>query len=413
MDTRAPMWPAARIAFGGALLLFIATIVIGILNGLDVYTPDHDTLIGHVHGGTLGWITLALSGMGLLLFTSGRTPTPDEVAKGRTMAWALALSIAFYVAAFYAGDAIPGDRISRPIAGTILLVVLVMYLMWLFKAQKSVSKTVARLGLKLSYISVVIGAVLGIILGIFTARGEVPGLSEETADAVAGAHPPAMVIGYLFLAAFAMIEWLLGDTETGRSRAGVVQMWLLFTAGLVVNIGFVTGSEDALLGPANMAMIAGVIILLVRRRTDLKPSAWKGSGTGFFPRFASLYLLVYLVLLTVIAIKFVSGDIDVDALTPEDEGLIIAFDHVMFLGVMTNVLFGALAAHIHGRTATMVDRILMWGVNIGVGGFAVGLIMVEALPKRIFTPLMGTALLIGIISYLRELSQQGDRAAAA
>ena len=50
--SRSQLWPAARISFIAALLLFVITIVVGILNGLDLYEPDHDTLITHVHAGT-------------------------------------------------------------------------------------------------------------------------------------------------------------------------------------------------------------------------------------------------------------------------------------------------------------------------------------------------------------------------
>ena len=75
MNTFAPrsgLSDAARITFTAALLLFIATIVIGILNGIDLWEPDHDSLIGHVHAGTLGWITLGVSGIAFLMFSRDR-----------------------------------------------------------------------------------------------------------------------------------------------------------------------------------------------------------------------------------------------------------------------------------------------------------------------------------------------------
>ncbi len=144
-------------------------------------------------------------------------------------------------------------------------------------------------------------------------------------------------------------------------------------------------------------------MVVVRHRRELGPSTWRDRSPAAFARMSSAYLVVYLVVLTIIVIKVLSKTIDIDALSPHDEGLIFAWDHLMFVGVMTNALFGALAVILHGRTATTVDRILVWGVNVGVAGFATGLIMVEALPKRIFTPIMGVALLIGIVSYLREM----------
>jgi hypothetical protein len=279
-----------------------------------------------------------------------------------------------------------------------------MFSRWLFVAQREVPRTVARLGMLLAGIAVVIGAVFGVVLGLVAAGREIPGISADIADGIAGAHPPAMVVGYLLLAAMAIIEWLLGDKPAAGNRPGVIQMWLLFLAGLVLIVAFVFELDEQLAGPANGMMIVGVVMLLVRRRRELAPSAWKGSGTGVFPRLSLLFLIGYMALLTIIVAKFVGGDIDPDAMSPEDEGLLLAFDHVMFVGVMTMSLFGALASQLHGRVLSAFDRILLWGITIGVPGFATGLMLVERLPKRIFTPIMGTALLIGIGAYLWEMT---------
>ena len=396
-------WSVARVPFIGALVVFVFTIVIGILNGIDVYTPDHDTLMGHVHSGTLGWITQAFAGVAILAMLGERNLTDGELKKARTVARWVTIAVVLYVAAFFAGDAI-ADRIQRPITGTVLLVVLIIFSRWLFGAQKAVPRTVARLGMLLASVAVVIGAVFGIVLGLVTAGRDLPGISEDIADGIAGAHPPAMVVGFLLLAAMAIIEWLLGDKPAEGNRAGVIQMWLLFLAGLVLIVAFVFELDDALAGPANGMMIVGVVMLLVRRRKELAPSAWKGAGTGVFPRMSLAFLIAYMALLTIIVSKFISGEIDPDAMTPEDEGLLLAFDHLMFVGVMTMSLFGTFAAQLHGKTMSLIDKVVLWGITIGVPGFAVGLITLEQLPKRIFTPIMGTALLIGIAAYLKEMT---------
>jgi len=402
-DDRRRLWPAARIAFTGALVLFVTTIVTGILNGIDVYSPDRDVLMGHVHAGTLGWITLALTGATLLVFTDGRAVPAAEIVQARWLAKAMTGAVFLLVAAFYAGDAIPGEHFTRPITGTILLAVVVWFLAWIVRFQRDVARTVARLGLQLAFASMLIGTVFGIVLGITTSGRVVPGLSATTTDAISQAHPASMVIGFLLLAACAMIEWLLGDPPIGESPSGVFQMWMLFVAGILVNIAFVLRVEDALIPPANAAMIAGVVMLIARRRHDLEPSAWRGAGTGWFPRIGMIFLIGYVALLTIIVIRFASGSIDIDTLSPQDRGLVIALDHTMFIGVMTNTLFGALAATLHGRAVGMVDRILLWGGALGTAGFVAGLILVEALPKRIFTPIMGLALLLGVAGYLMEM----------
>jgi hypothetical protein len=243
--------------------------------------------------------------------------------------------------------------------------------------------------------------VFGILLGLYTSNGEVPGLDDETAARFADAHPPAMVIGYLLVAGFAVVEWLLHDGDDGR--AGSVQMWLLFVAGIVINIAFVTGKDDQLAGPANLLMIAALLTLLWRSRTMMAPDGWRGAGVGVFPRFALLFLIVYLVLLTVLVSWIIRDVIDFDALTESQEGLLLAFDHTMFIGVMTNIMFGVLALRFASSRVTLANKVLWAGVNVGLAGFALGLLTTTALLKQIFAPIMGLSLLFALVIYLAEL----------
>ena len=403
---RSQLWPVTRVIFIAAMLLFVVTIVIGILNGLDVYEPDHDTLITHVHAGTLGWITLAASGTAMLMFTRGRDLSASDLSQGKALAWSMAGAITLYVAAFLAGDRIPGDRIQRPIAGTLLFLVVIWFVVWLFRSNSAYEKSsVARLGMILAWLSMLFGAVLGVILGIYTSQNEVPGLDDDTASRLADAHPPAMVIGFLFLAAFSVVEFLMHDERSwAESRAGATMMWLAFIGGVIVNIAFISDVED-LLGPANLLAIASVVILIVRARHQLAPSGWQGAGNGAYPRMAILFLIVYLALLTVIVQRFVSGAMDIDALEDWEFGLILTFDHVMFIGVMTFLLFGVLSSQVHGDDLSVVDKIVLWGVSVGIVGFAVGLLTVTNEIKRVFTPIMGVALLIGIGAYVMDLTR--------
>ena len=393
---------AARITFSAASVIFTYTIVIGILNGMDVWDPEHDVLMSHVHSGTLGWITLGVAGIAFLMFSEGRDVSAGEQRRADTMAWALVGAVVLYVLAFLAGDSIFDDRIQRPIFGTVLFAVVIWLLVWFigaFRAYESASA--ARLGLLLGWISLLIGAVFGVILGLYTSNGNVPGLDDQTAARFADAHPPAMVIGYLLVAGFAVVEWLLHDDDEGR--AGFVQMWLLFVAGIIINIAFVTGKDDQLAGPANLLMIAAGLTLLWRSRSMLAPGGWRGAGVARFPRFAMVFLVVYLVLLTVLVSWIVRGVIEFDALTESQEGLLLAFDHTMFIGVMTNVMFGVLATRLASPLTALANKVLWWGVNLGLAGFALGLITTTAVLKQIFAPIMGASLLFALVIYLREL----------
>ncbi len=405
MSTFAPtagLARASRITLTAAATIFMYTIVIGILNGMDIWDPEHDVLMSHVHSGTLGWITLGVAGIAFLMFSEGRDVAADEQRKVASMAWSLIGAVVLYVLAFLAGDSIFDDRIQRPIFGTVLFVVVIWLLVWFVNTYRAYeSPGAARLGLLLAWISLLIGAVFGILLGLYTANGKVPGLGDETAARFADAHPPAMVIGYLLVAGFAVVEWLLHDSDEGR--AGSIQMWLLFVAGIVINIAFVTGKDDQLAGPANLLMIAALLTLLWRSRAMLAPDGWRNAGVGLFPRFALLFLIVYLVLLTVLVSWIIRDVVDFDALTESQEGLLLAFDHTMFIGVMTNIMFGVLALRFASSRVTLANKVLWGGVNVGLAGFALGLLTTTALLKQIFAPIMGLSLLFALVTYLAEL----------
>ena len=393
----------ARITFTAASVIFVYTIVIGILNGTDIWDPEHDVLMSHVHSGTLGWITLGVAGVAFLMFSEDREVPAAELHQTTQMAWTLVGSVVLYVLAFLAGDSIFDDRIQRPIFGTILFAVVIWILVWLVNAYRAFpTSSAARLGLLLAWISLLIGAVFGVILGLYTSNGNVPGLDDETAARFADAHPPAMVIGYLLVAGFAVVEWLLHDDAEGR--AGYIQMWLLFVAGIIINIAFVTGTDEQLAGPANLLMIAAGIMVLWRSRSMLAPDGWRGAGVGLFPRFGMLFLVAYLGLLTVLVSWIVRDVVDFDALTESQEGLLLAFDHTMFIGVMTNVLFGVLATKLSSPGTALANKVVWWGVNIGIVGFAIGLITTTTVLKQIFAPIMGVSLLVALAFYLRELT---------
>lgn len=190
-------------------------------------------------------------------------------------------------------------------------------------------------------------------------------------------------------------------------------MWFAFVGGVTVNIAFISDVED-LLGPANLLAIAGVGILISRARKLLVPSGWKGAGTGAYPRTGILFLIAYLVLLTVIVQRFVSGAMDINALQDWEAGLILTFDHVMFVGVMTFLLFGVISTQVgDGSELNTVDKILLGGVAVGITGFAVGLLTVTAEIKRVFTPIMGIALLTGIGYYVMQLGRSREQFHAA
>jgi hypothetical protein len=210
-------WSIARVPIIGALVVFVFTIVIGILNGIDVYTPDHDTLMGHVHSGTLGWITQAFTGVAILAMLGERTLSEGEMKKARTVArWSPSPSSPTWRRSSSAMPSpIASSAPSAPVAQ-----VLILFSRWLFTARRRCSapwpdSECACQRRRDDW------AVFGIVLGLVTA-GRASGISEDIADGIAGAHPPAMVVGFLLLATMAIISgcWATAQQPGRSSRCG-------------------------------------------------------------------------------------------------------------------------------------------------------------------------------------------------
>jgi hypothetical protein len=375
-----------RNLFRAALVMFVITVVIGILNGIDVWDPPRDTLLTHVHAGTLGWLTLSIFAGAIWMFGS-----PDDRSSLAVANFSI-VALVLYVLAFWSVD-LTTSSLQRPIGGALAFVAIVWMFVWVLRAHRGAPWTIAQYGMSLSLLFLVIGAVLGIALGLQLAEVEI--VPPENAEQLGGAHPAAMVVGYLILAGTALIEWLLrrDDTPTlSASKAGVVQMSLIFLAGLLAMLGVLLDNQAML--QANVPLeVIGLIILTWRLRYHLAPSQWRGAVPGIMVRTAVIGLILGIALFAYVVSLFVSGA-EFDEIAP----WLVAVDHINFIMVMTNLIFAMMATA--SEVSETANRLIYWGVNTGILGFAVGLFTENATLKRVFTPILGVALLYGIYTYL-------------
>jgi len=379
--------PGVRILFRAAMVIFVVTVVIGVLNGTDVWDPPRNTLLTHVHAGTLGWITLAVFAGAIWMFggdgkaDAGRLPLFSIVA------------ISLYVFAFWSGDLFDTtESIQRPVGGTLAFVAMVWMFVWVLRAKRGEKWNVAEFGMGLSLAFLVFGAILGVLLGLQLADVEI--VAPENAQRLGDSHPGAMVAGYVVLAGLALIEWLMPDRRVPslrESKSGVAQMLLLFVAGILLVVGFLL-DQEAIYSLGVPLQIVGAVILIVRFRKQLAPSQWGGPVINRFVRTPILGLVVVVALIAYL-ISQIMGGADFEEFLP----IALTMDHVNFLIVMSNLIFGMMA--IATRASETAGRIVYWGLNIGVVGFAVGLITEDTTLKRIFTPILGLALLYGIWVY--------------
>jgi hypothetical protein len=91
-------------------------------------------------------------------------------------------------------------------------------------------------------------------------------------------------------------------------------------------------------------------------------------------------------------------------------GLVIALDHAIFVGAMTNILFGVLsqATSDRARVWAWADQLVFWLLNAGVAVFIVVLITGATDLERFTAPVMGLAVYLGIATFTLRLRAQPE-----
>jgi hypothetical protein len=373
----APSWAvAARDLFLVAMAVFVLNIGIGILNGADAVEFDRNQLLTHVHAGTIGWLTLTIVASSFLLFR----------ATDRRLMLALAILVPLYVAAFYTGS-----LAARAIGGTLLLIAIAWLLVWLWRQFLAGERSLPRLAFVLGLTSFGYGAVIGVLLQVQFALG----LTILSGDGI-GAHAAAMTFGYLVLVAFGLIEWRLLGTR-GLPRAGLVQILALFLGGLVISVGLLAGAAQAAGGIYLLTQLVAVVLFVVRVWPRSLRVGWLDANPIRHVGAASVWVVGALILFMYLVYFFIT------AANPEDPdafplNVLIASDHSVYIGVITNIMLGLLSVLVADEAArgSWVGHLIFWGVNLGLIVFVLGLIVDTAEIKRIGAPVMGATLLVAL-----------------
>jgi hypothetical protein len=373
-----------------AMAIFVLTVGIGILNGTDTVDFARNWILTHVHSGTLGWISLSIVATASWFFS-----TTD-----RRLAIALTILVPAYVAAFAWAEPLP-----RAIAGSLLLVAIVLVLIWTWRVYLAGDRGIAALGIVLGITTFAYGAVIGVVLQIQAAAAQ----AWLTGDAI-GAHAAAMAFGYLVLVAMGVVEWQLG--VTGRRRLGQVQMGALFAGGLILSVGLLASAGQAAGGLYLLAELVAVIAFVIRVGPRVMRVAWGRIGPVRQFGAAAIWILGALILLMYIIVLFIGAKGDVASIP---QGALIAADHSVFIGVMTNVLLGLIGTvgRSAERRAGWIDQLVFFGVNLGLIVFVVGLITGVAEIKRVGAPVMGSAILLGLAVRAMDLWADRDPALPA
>ena len=385
-----------RLLLTTALCLFVFTVVVGILNGTDIVDFEHEVLLTHVHVGTLGWITMSVFASTLWLFGRDEVPSGFRASWPRIGAPLGAIAITLYAIAF-----LTTEGWARPILGTVTAATILGFFAWAVIQGRTQPMSVPRWGFLYALATSVTGGVLGVLYGILLAS-DIKALPDGGEDA----HPATMVVGFLVPVGMALAEWGLRpeDADKPATRGGFWQMTLLFLGGFTLMVGILLDVVPLI--TLNLPFsIAATVMFIVRNRSSFPKVGWgQGQPAPFFLA-TTVAIVVNLGMLTYLISKY-AEDFD---LTPTR--LLLALDHVMFIGVMTNSIFGLMRIATDGAReaiAPWADRVVFWGTNVGLAGFWLGFVLDEAWPKRIGTPIMGTAILLGVGVYLARMNRTGQ-----
>jgi energy-converting hydrogenase Eha subunit A len=375
-----------------AMVVFLVTIGIGILNGADAVDFNRDQILTHVHSGTLGWISLSIVAASAW-FARGIDPR---------LAISVGVVIPIYVLAFYLGN-----PTLRAIVGAVLLLVIVWLVVWAWRVATA-RGSLPALAIALGLTTFTYGAIIGVLRQVQLAGG--PSLPGD----VVGAHAAAMTFSYLILTAMGLLEWRILGT-TSRPRGGLAQILLLFAGGALISFTLLFLPASALQPVGGLYLLVelvAVILFAIRVLPRAVRIDWAGDAAGRHLAAASLFVVAATAIFLVVVAIVISNP-NLSATDPSIVGIVIASDHAVFIGVITNLTLGLLFVLTADRPArwSWAPPAAFWAVNVGLVVFLVGLIAQQVLLKRIGAPLMGVALLFGLAILADRLRSSTLRAA--
>ena len=376
-----PLRAEVRLLLQVAMAVFVWTVGIGILNGTDVVDFDRKVVLSHVHAGTLGWITTCVIAASIWLFGAEASDGEIRTARWLARATVVVLPIFALTFAFTYND-------PRPIIGTFALAVIVAAFSWVVARARHVELSAVHLGFLAAVATSVAGGIIGVLLAteIATGRNVLPDGGDD-------AHPGTMVVGFLIPVGMALAEWGLRGNNLGRAgRLGTWQVALPFAGGIVLMIGLLFGI-DPLPPLATIIELAGVVIFFKRLWGPLRAVEWGARTPGRYAAASAIAIIVNILFLNYLA-GANGGDFD-----KVGDHQLLALDHTMFVGVLTNAIFAMLLVATAGRTRwPKLDNAVFVGLNLGLFGFVVGLLANHTTWLiRISTPVLGAAILAGLL----------------
>lgn len=376
-----------RWLFQAGLLIFVVTIGLGMARGLGLLAFESENeWLTHLHSGVIGWITLGILGAGLWLYGGDQDRGHDEPL----VTWSailLVVAAPTFVVAWWI-HAWP----LLTVTGTAVTLGIVLYMVWMVRAAAAIGYrrlTTPQLGVLVGLLTLIVGSAIGVLIAIQEATGafELPAMVHMT-------HAETQISAYLVLVSMAIAYWRLRGHD--RTAGGTWMVGLFFGAGAIIAGSLLAGSIEGTIGFLPLDIAAFAIFLALTWRRVLMPG-WLDRGAARHYAIAVPFALFYLAIFGYLVLGMTALGLWADP-SQIPPNLIPAASHPLFVGTVTNILFGLLLdleADAHPAWP-WADHLVFWGTNLAVAGFTAAILLEAEAAFAPTTSLLGMALLVGI-----------------
>ncbi len=391
------VWKSLKVLFVAAPLIFLINIYFGFDNALTTGEIPRSQILIHLHGGSVGWITLSAIGVAVWVLTGQREVSASYEKFVGGLIWAAVIAFAGYVPLFGLAYSRPSGLFVtlHPIFGAAVVLILWTSAIYaLIQLGKQPVTTTFHILAAAALLVAAIGATIGALLSMERVVGQI--LPIEGAGRI-GAHVGVMDT-YLFLVASAIIEWLtVNDLNRKWSIWGLLQAFAWAVSATLFPLAFFLNIVDVALPFSTLTLLLGLILFLARIGWRALRNGPGGSHTWVF--LGTSWLIVYMgaFLYLIFAVIGSGGEFP----TLPAWFLVLAV-HSQFVGMMTNLILGVLSARTQESRSVLSwgEPAAMWLINLGLLIF-VGL--KAAADMRYGAIVMGAGVLLGVFTMLMRL----------
>jgi hypothetical protein len=312
----------------------------------------------------------------------------------------LVIAVPLYLLAWWTGN-LP----FRAIAGAAVLLGIVMYVGWVVREAARTGYrrlTTPRLGAAIGLVTLVVGSTLGVLLQIQAAS-----VTELVPEGAIGAHAETQISAYLVLVAMSLAYWRLHGDD--RTRRGTWMVWLFFLGGAIIAVALLANQVQGAAAYIPLDLAAFVIFLTLAWRQVVAPGWLVADSKRHFAiaiPFSFLFLGIFIYLIVGFAVLQIWKEF-----SEVPPNLIPASEHPLFVGMVTNILFGTLFELNRQRRAfwPWADHVVFWGVSLGALALTLALLLDQEQLLPVITPVLGLSILTGIVTHSVRL-MTADRA---